>query len=470
MKKRLISLALALVLMLSLSGPAFAAPTDEKTLRHTVARVYVGDMFSTDEVFYESEWIPVGAGTGFFIGNEGENPQYLITNQHVIDYYLYYDEGQRAYAVDNAGNITGYARAQIRVYFDKDDYAEAFVVEVGDPKNVDYRDENLRHPKDFAILRLAEPTDKRAALPISVPSQAVSDPNKKVITVGFPGVADNEIFKSVSITGEADSHITTGIVNKIFTETGTGVQILEFDAKINHGNSGGPLVFDNGAAIAVTTWTVDDLCYGVGMETIKPYLDRNNVPYTLIGLDSTSPKDEGAQKPEAQDVPDEPVKPQPQHNPTTNWLLYGILCAAILGVAVVLIVLLRKPKPTVKKDGPHTQTGNDIHIAPPSNPQRVLVGVEGPLAGKRFTIEKGKAVYVGRDKNKCKVLFPDKTPGVSNLHCKISFDGKTATITDLKSSYGTAVDGKQLTPNTPTTLHRGLSIDIGSKSNRFTLQ
>lgn len=468
MMKRLLSLALVLMLMMSLSVSAFAAPTDEKTLRHTVARVYVGGMFSTDEVFEKSEWYPIGTGTGFFIGKEGENPQYLVTNQHVIDYYLFYDEGQSSFAINEDGK-TGFARAQIRVYFDKDDYMEAYVVEVGDPKNVDYRDENLRHPKDFAILRLEKPTDKRAALPLSIPTQAVSDPNRKVITVGFPGVADNEVFKSISISGEADSHITTGMVNKIFTETGTGVQILEFDAKINSGNSGGPLVFDNGAAIALTTWGLNDLYYGVGMETVKPYLDRNGVPYTLIGLDP-DPVHTSTSTPTPTPVPDGDYDNDHDHEPT-NWLLYGILGAAILGVAVVLIVLLRRPKAIQTKIGGDT---NGKVINPP-HPQpvtssRVLIGVEGPLKDKRYTIEKGKAIYIGRDSSKCKVLFPDKTPGVSNLHCKISFDGKTATITDLKSSYGTAVDGKKLTPNSPTTLHRGLAIEIGSKSNRFTLQ
>ncbi len=432
MKKRLFSFSLALILLLSISVTAFAAPTDEKTLRHTVARVYVGDLYSTNEVFHDSEWDPVAAGTGFFVGKAGENPQYLITNQHVIDYYLKWNEGTRTNVVNEAGELIAYARTQIRVYFDKDDYVEAYVVEVGDPTNAG--NDNIKHSKDFAILRLSEPTEKRAALPISIPTQAVSDPNRKVITVGFPGVADNEVFKSISISGEKDSHITTGIVNKIFRETGTGVQILEFDAKINHGNSGGPLVFDNGAAIAVTTWGLDGMYYGVGMETIKPYLDRNNVPYTLIKLDGEDP---------------DPI----------NWLLYGILGAAILGVAVVLIVLLRRPKTKTKVVNP-----------PPVSTSRTLIGVEGALKDKRFTIEKGTAVYIGRDRNKCVVLFPDKTPGVSNLHCKISFDGKTATITDLNSSYGTSVDGKKLTPNTPSTLHRGLSIDIGSKSNRFTLQ
>jgi len=444
MKKRVFAIALLLVLLLSVSAPAFAAPTDEKTLRHSVVRIYVGDVYSTDEVFVESQWVPNGAGTGFFVGKKGENPQYIITNQHVVDYYLQMGEGVRIPLPTKDGGEVN-ARVQIRVYFDKDTYEEAYVVEAGDPLQ----------SKDFAILRLAAPTDKRAALPICVPTQAVSDPNRKVITVGYPGAADNETFKSTSISGEADSHITTGIVNKIFTQTGTGTQILEFDAKINHGNSGGPLVLDNGAAIGVTTWgSIQDnqeLFYAVGMDTIKPILDKNNIPYELLSDDVITPEPETTPEPE-------PVKPN------TDWIIYAVLGVAILGVVIVLLVLLRKPKQAapVGASKPVQKTV--------SKQSRVLVGVDGPLKDKRFKLEAGKSLYIGRDRKKCTVVFPDKTPGVSGVHCKISFDGSKATITDLKSSYGTAVDGRKLTPNSPIILHRGLPVDIGSKNNRFTLQ
>jgi Trypsin-like serine proteases, typically periplasmic, contain C-terminal PDZ domain len=444
MKKRVFAIALVLVLLLSVSIPAFAAPTDEKTLRHSVVRIYVGDVYSTDEVFVESQWAPSGAGTGFFVGKEGENPQYIITNQHVVEYYLQMGEGARIPLPTKDGGELN-ARVQIRVYFDKDNYEEAYVVEAGDPLQ----------RKDFAILRLAAPTDKRAALPICVPTQAVSDPNRKVITVGYPGSADNEVFKSTSISGEADAHITTGIVNKIFTETGTGTQILEFDAKINHGNSGGPLVLDNGAAIGVTTWGLiqdnQELYYAVGMETIKPYLDKNNIPYELLSDDVITPEPESTPEPEV-------VKPK------TDWIIYAVLGVAILGIIVVLLVLLRKPKKS-SSDSPSMPVRKAA-----GKSSRVLVGVDGPLKDKRYKLEAGQSLYIGRDKKKCKVLFPDKTPGVSGIHCKISFDGNKATITDLKSSYGTAVDGRKLVPNSPIILHRGLPIDIGSKSNRFTLQ
>ena len=280
MKKRVLSFLLAMLLLLSISMTAYAAPTDEKTLRHTVARVYTGFVISVDEVFVESQWQPDGAGTGFFIGREGEDPQYLITNQHVIESYQQNGAGAPFVARTDDGSEV-YVRAQIRVYYDQKDYSEAYIVEAGDPLQ----------SKDFAILRLAEPTDKRASLPLTIPSQAVSDPNRSIFTVGFPGVADNEDFKSTSISGEGDSHITKGMVNKIFTQTSTGTQILEFDATINQGNSGGPLILDNGAAIGVTTWALTGgnvpMYYAVGMETIKPYLDRYNVPYTLIGENPT---------------------------------------------------------------------------------------------------------------------------------------------------------------------------------------
>lgn len=458
MKKRVLALAFIMMLLLSVAVPAFAAPTDEKTLRHSVARIYVGDVYS-DGSWGEAIWDPTGRGTGFFVGKEGENPQYLVTNRHVIDYYIKWGQGERTNVKNEDGEVVAYARAQIRVYFDSSDYVEAYLVEAGDTSE-----------KDFAILRLAEPTNKRSALPICIPTQSMSDPNKKVIAIGFPGAADNEALKSVSQSGEKDSVITTGMINKLFTQTATGIPTIQFDATIQPGNSGGPLVFENGAAIGVTTWSVsgpnENMYYAVSMELIKPYLDRNNVPYTLLdvgeggkaitGGDDTAKKDDEDKKDEREQ----------------NWLLYGILGAAIIGVAVVLIVLLRKPKTPQKKVGPETKTGGGRGITPPPPPasSRVLIGVEGPLKDKRFTIEKGKAIYIGRDKGKCKVLFPDKTPGVSSMHCKISFDGKTATIIDLKSSYGTAVDGKKLAPNTPTTLHRGLAIDIGSKSNRFVLQ
>lgn len=100
---------------------------------------------------------------------------------------------------------------------------------------------------------------------------------------------------------------------------------------------------------------------------------------------------------------------------------------------------------------------------------RTLVCVEGELKGQRYTLHPGGVAVIGRDLKACNVALPANAPGVSRVHCKVSFDGMNAVITDLDSSYGTYVDGYKLNPGMPTTLHRGLAIDIGGRGNRFTL-
>ena len=152
MKKKILSLLLATMLLLSLSAPAFAASTDAAVLRHSVVRIVCG-------LENDGTIISGSMGTGFFIGIEGENPQYLVTNHHVISDYLDYNSGEKMIATTNSGNQL-VVNMVIRVYFNENDYEEAYVVEA-DSVN------------DFAVLRLAAPTDKRSALPISIPNEEI---------------------------------------------------------------------------------------------------------------------------------------------------------------------------------------------------------------------------------------------------------------------------------------------------------
>ena len=38
-----------------------------------------------------------GGGSGFFIGKEDEDPQYIVTNEHVVDDYIYCGMGEDIY-------------------------------------------------------------------------------------------------------------------------------------------------------------------------------------------------------------------------------------------------------------------------------------------------------------------------------------------------------------------------------------
>lgn len=125
----------------------------------------------------------ISFGSGFFVGNDKENPQYLVTNNHVVDAFLECNEGNGytyLYDDDYLGSIYYVGKLEIRVLFsDKEgDYEKAYVVDHGDNEKI-----------DLAVLRLQNPTDKRHALPIGeVTQDMVGD---TVYTVGFPGVAEN---------------------------------------------------------------------------------------------------------------------------------------------------------------------------------------------------------------------------------------------------------------------------------------
>ena len=124
-------------LMLILAVPAFAA-FDQDVLNGIVL-IRTG---APDEDGVMNYW----RGTGFFVGEAGENPEYIVTNCHVVEEFI----------------LTGRAQGggTLHVLFDQDDEAEAYLVE--------YDAE-----KDIALLKLEEPTDKRVSLPLRAPEDGM---------------------------------------------------------------------------------------------------------------------------------------------------------------------------------------------------------------------------------------------------------------------------------------------------------
>ncbi|MBO6133301.1 MAG: FHA domain-containing protein [Lachnospiraceae bacterium] len=97
----------------------------------------------------------------------------------------------------------------------------------------------------------------------------------------------------------------------------------------------------------------------------------------------------------------------------------------------------------------------------------VIKGVSGNFAGKEFQIR--GSVSFGRNPQECDVLFPDGTRGVSRSHCKLDSAGSGLTLTDMGSSYGTFLNGRKLSPYTPSPLNPGDTFYLGDKSNTFTV-
>ena len=91
-----------------------------------------------------------------------------------------------------------------------------------------------------------------------------------------------------------------------------------------------------------------------------------------------------------------------------------------------------------------------------------LIGLEGIYAGREIPIM--QAMCLGRRQDVCKVLFPDGTPGVSGLHCEVSFDGsnKRVILKDLGSTYGTRLlNGQLVAAHHEVTLLEGEGFIVG---------
>lgn len=129
------------------------------------------------------------------------------------------------------------------------------------------------------------------------------------------------------------------------------------------------------------------------------------------------------------------------------------------------------PTPPVKSgESPNPDNMETIPVnIPNTEPQRqgiFLFCLDGVLKGRSYPIGSGP-VIIGRYPT-CDVPYPADVGGVSRNHCKIEHQGDELLITDLKSSYGTFINGNvRLEANKATSLHDGDIIYIGSKENAF---
>lgn len=408
MSKKLGSIMLVLLLVILTARPVYASEFNGDVL-NSVVLVY-------EDIVLDGERLGYGMGTGFFIGKEGQAPEYFVTNYHVIEVF-----------VEVGG---GSSESTLLVLFDQNNAEEAYVV--------DYDKE-----KDLAILRLANPTDQRKPLNLEKPGEIGS----RVFAVGFPSVADDAV-KSTSIYSVNDATVTGGNISRLLSESGTGRRLIQMDASIQGGNSGGPLVNGRGNVIGINTFIVIDdngvkiesMNYAVSVEELLPLLNRNNVPYELT--DGT---------------------PQPK---------FGFPAIIGVGILILAAIIVAAAIAAGKKKAKKEETEKEIpKPVQPQSLQRnaVLCSLASQHSGMRIIL-RGKQILIGRNAASCQIVFQQGTPGVSGVHCSVSWDAEREkfVLTDMKSSYGTfLMNGQKLSPGIPYYLSAGDSFYLGSRENEI---
>lgn len=80
--------------------------------------------------------------------------------------------------------------------------------------------------------------------------------------IGYPGAAgSNPLVEST----QSRATLTSGKVSSIKSATGSKAQLIETDATIGHGNSGGPAFNDSGEVVGIATYTIDGSGDGNGV-------------------------------------------------------------------------------------------------------------------------------------------------------------------------------------------------------------
>lgn len=521
MRKKIITFCMVFLLCFGILGSmaqyeVLAAGKGVNEVRESVVVVTVNAVYEDGG---EQFW---GYGTGFFVDDMGEDVQYLVTNHHVVEAFLECGKGERQVAETeklkdgtmrwirggipvldtNSGKLAGYltGKVKIRVYFDGGDYDEAYVVDYDEVK-------------DIALLRLNSPTGKRKALTLKSPEESMTGVD--VYAVGYPGTSDNIITDSASQWEINDASITKGTLSRLLTTSGTGVRKIQTDAVIQHGNSGGPMITEDGAVIGIntqsvstasnineeSTWldimtSIETNYYAVSIDEVIPMLKMHDVKYKTeleetVQAEETGVSEEAASTEESKvlEEPDlsteeeaetkEVINQNPSSQPEEKQspvMMMIIVAAAVIVVLVIVMIFVLKSK---KSSAGNLQSAAEAYHYPPDDD--VTRGISQEMArgiplvrslsaqhnGAVYQLN-GRQILIGRDVASCTVVFQKGTPGVSGRHCSLSYDESTGEfiLTDLKSTYGTfLMNGQKLEAGMSCRLKPGDQFYMGSNAN-----
>jgi serine protease Do len=345
----------------------------------------------------------VVSGTGFFISSNG----YIATNAHVTQ--MWHDGEDKAKELLVTRFILAVGRAfysiepssMNRTQYDYirnhitalNNFKMYHLVVIPDGTELPFEDKpsgygaptgESESAKDVAVVKIEV---KNAPVMIFGDSDEVKVSDADTV-IGYPSVADMGEFKNVlSAKAQLEATFTYGHIsaNK---PSASGAPILQTDANIDHGNSGGPVLNDKGQVIGLATFGKDSQhSFVVTSNTVKEFVKAVGVTNELgltdklyrEGLDLYWQSRFQDAKPKFEQV----KRLFPQHSEVERllqtseqaiidgkdksgfgmgWLVGGValilfLIVAVIIIAVVVFLLMRRRGKSTAKAGDKPSAG-----------------------------------------------------------------------------------------------------------------
>lgn len=391
---------------------------------------------SNSVVFIQSQfWAYYSFGSGFAVGEKGKPVEYIVTNAHVV-----HD--------DTTGQTSDYVTVYFNVMANKYMVAEVYYLDIS---------------KDICVLKLPEPTSERQALPLGKVDDVST--GSTVYALGYPDYGT--VGQNYNKFDTSDIVVTKGIISKITradmsladSASSANTNVFMTDAAISSGNSGGPMINENGALIGINTATTTNAAsstahsgFAVTVGELVPALNSAGASYQF-----------------AQDIENNTL------------LIIIIAAAAVIGVVIVVIATTKNKK--TKDNNISAQIQQQIQqqqqqiqhqqVQQPVsnlNSRTVVIGISGKFAGSTFALD--NRVIIGRNPEKCTICYPVDTKGVSGVHCEIRKNPNGLfEIIDCGSSNGTFLgSGQKLQPNVPVSIPNGTYFYLASTEQMFQIK